>query len=326
VSNFQKGDPPTKLPGVFYLLVGISLLALAAFATACGGGGGTAGSGQTSGNGWTDEDTPTATVDPKALVEQLWDAINQGDAEAAAQLFAEDGVFEDYNHGPPDAFAGRDVILAFLKDRALNLNLHVTSIDLETSGATATGRIERSTPASISATGFERLIELVTVEVRGSEISSLRLQPDLTDAETAEWNALLESDDVAEPPSLPRSTSPGALILSLDNADGAEQPGEALLRAFSLADGPSRTEIFIDIRPGPVGVLQPVHVHRGSCEDLGDIAYQMGSLIGGRSSTTSSAILKDLLAGDFAIAVHESKDALDTVVACGDIVADEEAG
>lgn len=305
------------------------MLALGAFATACSGGGGegTPSSSQTPDgrDETTDEDTPTVTGDPEALLEQLWDAINQGDAEAAAELFAEDGVFEDYNHGPPDAFAGRDVILDFFQDRALNLNLRVTSIDLETSGGTATGRIERSIPESIRATGFERLIELITVEVRGSEILSLRLLPDLTDAETAEWNALLESEDVAEPPSLPRSTSPGAVILSLDNAGGAGQPGEALLRAFSLADGPSRTEIFIDIRPGPEGVFQPVHVHTGSCEDLGDIAYPLGSLINGRSSTTSNAILNDLLAGDFAIAVHGSKDALDTIVACGDIAPTQQA-
>ncbi|MCH7999878.1 MAG: nuclear transport factor 2 family protein [Chloroflexi bacterium] len=293
-----------------------------AIAAACGGNGeGTPGPGETpdGGDETPDEQTPTVTADPEALLEQLWNAINDGDAAAAAELFAKDAVFEDYNHGPPDAFSGRDAILDFLQDRAVNLSLSVTPIDLETSGGTATGRIERSSLASLRISGFERLIELITVEVRGSEISLLRLLPDLADAETAEWQALRESGGIAEPPLLPRSTSPGAVILSLDSTDGAGQSGEALLRAFTIADGPSRTEIFIVIQPGPEGGFQPVHIHEGSCDDLRAIVYPLGSLISGRSSTTSVALLNDLLAGDFAIAVHESAESLDNIVACGDI-------
>jgi hypothetical protein len=187
------------------------------------------------------------------------------------------------------------------------------------SGGTATGRIERSTPESIRVSGFERLIELITVEVRDSEISSIRLLPDLTDAETAEWNALLESQGTAEPPPLPRTISPGAAIISLDPVGDAGQSGEALLRAFSLADGPSRTEIFVDMAAGREGIFQPVHIHMGSCDNLGAVFSPLGSLINGRSSTTVSATLTDLLAGDFAVAVRQSDDDPDTVVACGDI-------
>lgn len=301
---------------------------LIAIAAACGGNGdGTPGPGETPdvGDGTPDDQTPTLSGDPEELLEQLWNAINEGDTAAAAELFAEDAIFEDYNHGPPDAFSGQDAVLDFLQGRMVSLNLSVTAIDLEASDGTATGRIERSSPALTRITGFERLIELITVEARDSGISLLRLLPDLADAETAEWQALLESEGLAEPPFLPRSTSPGALILTLDSTGGAGQPGEALLRAFTISDGPSRTEIFIDIEPGPEGEFQPVHIHEGSCDDLGAIVYPLGSLISGRSSTTSVTILNDLLDGDFAIAVHESADSLDNIVACGDIALSQPA-
>src|SRR5215210_7071014 len=78
----------------------------------------------------------------------------------------------------------------------------------------------------------------------------------------------------------------------------------------------------------------PAHIHSGTCDQLGDVVYpladvtyptgeQMGAT-GGHEVKISEVNhvdmpLQDLLNGDYAINVHESADAIDVYIACGDI-------
>lgn len=95
-----------------------------------------------------------------------------------------------------------------------------------------------------------------------------------------------------------------------------------------------------DATPTASSAGMPAHIHEGSCDALGEAAYPLDNLLNvSESATTPTAqpamehadevftsvtavdvSLDDLLAGAYAINVHLSADAMDTYVACGDIV------
>jgi hypothetical protein len=79
--------------------------------------------------------------------------------------------------------------------------------------------------------------------------------------------------------------------------------------------------------------MHPVHIHAGSCAELGDVvvpladfAFPEGEFAGADTATSVKVSLnaldmpvEELLAGEFAINVHQSAEAIDTYIACGDI-------
>ena len=107
-----------------------------------------------------------------------------------------------------------------------------------------------------------------------------------------------------------------------------------------------------DVPGNEIGPAHPAHIHKGTCDDLGDIAYplfdvtEMGVDVGtptdnppstpadgggsgeDDSFATNTIVLDvkldDLLDGDYAINVHESSDAMKNYIACGNIEGDVE--
>jgi uncharacterized cupredoxin-like copper-binding protein len=97
----------------------------------------------------------------------------------------------------------------------------------------------------------------------------------------------------------------------------------------------------------PVGAYEagaghPAHIHNGTCETLGDVAFPLtdvgpemmmdgtpmsvGEIMGAASAvpvemsaTTVDAKLADIVGGDHAINIHESAENIDKYIACGDI-------
>lgn len=81
------------------------------------------------------------------------------------------------------------------------------------------------------------------------------------------------------------------------------------------------------------GVAHPAHIHVGSCPTPGDVVAPLTDVKApeGERSGQESAIpvlesytvvdvpLQDIIDGGHAINVHESKDAMDVYIACGDI-------
>lgn len=77
----------------------------------------------------------------------------------------------------------------------------------------------------------------------------------------------------------------------------------------------------------------PVHIHTGTCEDLGDVVAPLESLAqpegdatgpdsarqADRSQTTVDLALTDIIEGGHAINAHESEENISTYIACGDI-------
>jgi hypothetical protein len=78
----------------------------------------------------------------------------------------------------------------------------------------------------------------------------------------------------------------------------------------------------------------PAHIHSGTCDQLGDVVYPLADVAapsgeemgtaGGHEVKLSEVNhidvpLQDLLDGEYAINVHESADAIDVYIACGNV-------
>ena len=83
----------------------------------------------------------------------------------------------------------------------------------------------------------------------------------------------------------------------------------------------SQTEVVIDIALGAAGVAQPVHIHDGTCANLGAVKYPLTNLVDGKSATMVNVPLKDLRTGKFAINAHKSQAEISLYVSCGNILA-----
>lgn len=98
----------------------------------------------------------------------------------------------------------------------------------------------------------------------------------------------------------------------------------------------SRGIIAQDATPeGEAAAIQgrPIHIHGGTCDELGDVIYPLnpvempdGETQGNAdatsvetSVTTVDVALADLLAEDYAINAHLSDDEIGTYIACGEI-------
>lgn len=107
----------------------------------------------------------------------------------------------------------------------------------------------------------------------------------------------------------------------LDDVDDSGISGGASIRGV---DG--QVEITVFISQGDDSGVHPVHVHEGTCEELGDVAYPLENISEGESVTTLDLELSELMTGDYAINAHASEDDLATHVMCGNIPAIEGLG
>lgn len=106
----------------------------------------------------------------------------------------------------------------------------------------------------------------------------------------------------------------GAVEVTLSEQNGSGQSGTATLAPA----GEGQTTVTLELS-SPGEAPQPVHIHMGTCENLGDVAYPLTNLEGGTSETTVEVALEELQAGEFAINAHESEEAIQNYVACGNI-------
>jgi len=114
----------------------------------------------------------------------------------------------------------------------------------------------------------------------------------------------------------------------------------SLAFALTLVGG-ART-LAQDATPVTETAALPAHIHEGTCDTLGGVAYPLTDVALApaaddaatpltqpmmmhatevlTSVTTVDVALSDLLAGEYAINVHESADVIENYVACGEIV------
>ncbi len=117
--------------------------------------------------------------------------------------------------------------------------------------------------------------------------------------------------------SAPAATAPASITVNFGpGRDGDQSPGTAVLTAKG-----NQTEVVLNIKPGPAGVAQSVHIHEGVCPGVGAVKFRLTDIVDGKSTTTVDTTLASLLTGGFAINAHKGNVAPDVgiYVACGNI-------
>lgn len=104
-----------------------------------------------------------------------------------------------------------------------------------------------------------------------------------------------------------------SLTLPLNELSGSGLSGEAILT--ETADG-TNVSLMVD---GPAGD-NPVHVHFGTCDNLGEVAAALTNIdANGESKTVIPLTIDELTGEQYAINAHESAENIANYVACGDI-------
>lgn len=108
------------------------------------------------------------------------------------------------------------------------------------------------------------------------------------------------------------ATAQDTVTIDMKEVEGSGQSGSADI----TSDG-EQTIVTIEIEPGEEGVAQPAHIHDGTCNDLGDVAFPLDDVVDGASESTVDISVSDLIAGEYAVNVHLSEDEIDVYVSCG---------
>lgn len=98
----------------------------------------------------------------------------------------------------------------------------------------------------------------------------------------------------------------------------AEQNGSGISGTATLTETSGTLDVFVTLDGDDGSTPRPIHIHAGTCEELGDVVYGLTDVMDGSASSTVEAILADL-EGEFAINAHESADAIESYIACGPV-------
>jgi hypothetical protein len=243
-----------------------------------------------------------AQSDPQAVVEGLIDAFNAGlpvgDGASVAAHYTEDGHIIFIEGGSSFGIFGRTALTGAFSEPDPSFNL--TVIEISASGNTVNAKLEIRESA-VTEAGFDRTIADIVAVVEGDAVASLVLTPDLSDPETAQYDAFLASQPGEGEGELP----PDVMQLELTGS----QPGLLFTGTFEIF-----RFIGIDIAPGPAGVVQPVAIHEGTCETPGAAVQSLAPVVNGSSESITSLTLPDL---ENRIVVVRASETDPTVVACG---------
>jgi hypothetical protein len=109
---------------------------------------------------------------------------------------------------------------------------------------------------------------------------------------------------------------PRSFVVALSAQNDSGMSGTA---TFTEVDGSTLVEL--DLTGAPEEVVQPAHIHTGSCADIGGIVYPLESPVNGISETTLNVSIDNILAQlPLALNVHKSPEETDIYVACGDLI------
>jgi hypothetical protein len=107
----------------------------------------------------------------------------------------------------------------------------------------------------------------------------------------------------------------GNVTIELSETAGSGQSGTAAL----IAEG-QQALVVIKIDGNPVSESQPVHIHKGTCDELSaDPAFGLQNVSNGRSHSTVDVSLETLTSGTYAIDLHPSDEEPATHTSCGNI-------
>ena len=105
-----------------------------------------------------------------------------------------------------------------------------------------------------------------------------------------------------------------SVTIALGQLSDSGQTGSATLTQVG-----SKTQVTINA--GALPDSQPVHIHNGTCDTLGGVAYALTNVEDGMSTTLVDVSLAELRAAPFAVNLHKSSDEIATYTACGNLMA-----
>lgn len=133
------------------------------------------------------------------------------------------------------------------------------------------------------------------------------------------WISIVAAGLIAMAAIAPVAADEHEVTVDLSEVDGSGVSGTATL---TEEDGQTMVDISLD--GTPEGGVHPVHIHAGTCDDLGDVVFPLEDVEEGMSSSTVDASIDDIMAAQHSINVHLSADEISVYVACGEIaMADE---
>ena len=107
-----------------------------------------------------------------------------------------------------------------------------------------------------------------------------------------------------------------AVTVKMDAQNGSGETGSVTL----LPQG-KVTKVVIELSNVPEGVLQPAHIHMGTCDNLDKAPkWKLEPVKDGRSVTMVPVPLDTIVKDKMAINVHKSAAEIQTYVACGNII------
>lgn len=120
-------------------------------------------------------------------------------------------------------------------------------------------------------------------------------------------------------PTVTPSFTPEAMMtpvsVTLDAQNNSGESGTAILK-----EGNGQTTVTINLTGFTKDVLQPAHIHAGSCPGVDTVKYPLTNVVNGQSVTTISATLPELKQQlPLAINVHKSQAAIGTYTSCGQL-------
>jgi hypothetical protein len=107
------------------------------------------------------------------------------------------------------------------------------------------------------------------------------------------------------------------IIIPIEELNGSGVSGDATLT--DNGDGTTTIDVLVDGASGD----HPIHLHEGTCAELGDVVVTLTTVDSSGSSVTDVpvplATIQDPEVGPHAINIHLSADDIATYIACGDV-------
>jgi hypothetical protein len=126
-------------------------------------------------------------------------------------------------------------------------------------------------------------------------------------------NAQTPSQTVS--PSANQAMKENVVTLTLGEQNESGESGTA-----TLVEQEGKLVVTLNLTGAPAGVVQPAHIHTGTCANIGGVVYPLESPVNGVSETTLDTTLAELASQlPLAVNVHKSTTLASVYVSCGDL-------
>ena len=133
---------------------------------------------------------------------------------------------------------------------------------------------------------------------------------------------LLMNNSQSSPSTTPTDTSmeEEAMMEGLSTVVLSEQNDSGEYGTATLTEKDGELVVAIEMTGFAPGVVQPAHIHTGTCADIGGVVHALEFPVDGMSETTLATTLSELAAQQpLAINVHKSVPEASVYTACGDL-------